>query len=254
MWLRRAKHRDEAPTPEPDETAASAEERSVAGAGWGEEWSHREKDRVARWLGLKGDEAPQVEPPDVEDDREHQDLDEALIGVSEAEQDALETAPDVLMAEEVALEDQRRQLQETLAAARGELAVLEQHKARLAGELEAEQSSVQDERRRLAAAFESEKREVERVHAQWAETKARLEAEISGLQDQRARLVESMEFAESAAERARSAEREAVAGLEAARKQATRLEAEQFAVWEALDAEIKELEERRQQLRDIGDS
>lgn len=249
MLRRRARYRYDAPTPgraaEPAGVADDHEERTTARAEWEDKWSQREEERVARWLGVKGNDAAIMGATEVEEGRHYDSTYEFHVSAGATD---MEAAPDVLTAEVTNLEGQRRQVAEALDALGRELALLEERKADLLADL----SSAKEQRRRLDTAVEMERNEVERLHAQWAETKAGLEAEVSGLQERRACLVESMESAVAATQQAQAAERQARDALDDAKRQAIRLEAEQFALWEALEVELKDLEERRRQLGGSG--
>ena len=246
MWRRHASDQsDLAPAdPDPDSESESAID---AWARWEERWSRPEEERVARWLGVKGNNDDRTATAVTEEERRlAPDLEPHEWQAFAVPQEA---ARESLKAELAALEEHRRQVATALAAEQSELAMVEHRKRQLVAELEAERVEIHGERRRLVTALHEEQLEVERVRRGWTQAKAERDAEMSALDEQRRRLVEAAESAVAAAEHAAMTEIAAVARLEAAEEQANREEAQRFEVWVALDAEITALEERRQQLR-----
>jgi chromosome segregation ATPase len=132
------------------------------------------------------------------------------------------------------VDEERRHLVAALEAHRAEVEERQRQLATLA----AERAEVEEQRRRLAATFQADQEEVDRVRHHQMETRARLEAELAELEEGRRQALGELAQAEER--------------LGAALERGAREEAARFEVWSALDAEIADLERRRDQLRNGG--
>jgi chromosome segregation ATPase len=117
-------------------------------------------------------------------------------------------------------------------------ASVDEERRHLVAALEAHRAEVEEQRRRLAATFQADQEEVDRVRHHQMETRARLEAELAELEEGRRQALGELAQAEER--------------LGAALERGAREEAARFEVWSALDAEIADLERRRDQLRNGG--